>query len=61
MFSLPDYMKKTLRIQQEELRIWRAKHPREADAVREEAASKIEGREPNYAPGEAFGAPSHGR
>ncbi|MBV6487609.1 MAG: hypothetical protein GHHEDOFH_01556 [Pseudorhodoplanes sp.] len=44
-----------IRVDAEELRIWRERHPREALAVAEEARARIEGREPNYGPAQVFG------
>lgn len=40
---------------QEELRLWREMHPREAAGVREEARAKIEKRKPAHMPPMAFG------
>ena len=42
-------------VDQEELRIWRESYPRHADAVREIARAKIDGREPNLPPPQMFG------
>lgn len=43
------------KIMLEELRIWRAKYPRVAFDVHEEAKAKVEGRKPVYQPPQAFG------
>lgn len=46
---------KFVKVNDEELRIWRERYPHIAPHVREEAVAKVEGREPQYPAPQAFG------
>ncbi len=48
--TVRELMSKMMDQMSEELHIWRLRYPHHAPFIREEAAAKIEGREPNYPP-----------
>lgn len=50
-----DLIRHIISLREEELKAWRARHPREASDVLEEARAKVEGREPQYGPVRAYG------
>lgn len=54
-FDATQFLHECLVRDQAELAIWRARFPRSAASVREEAVAKIEGREPDFGPVKIWG------